>query len=123
MPLYVDPATGGTMAMSAKDALRWQEMPYGRWWCADGREILFNRQYNPLWERTAGNMEWTSADRTEWVAGIAEQSWFYNDGDRDAAKERKALAELSARGLPKPDRSALVRATRGSMRRQRGIRL
>ena len=23
--------------------------PYGRWTCADGRQVLFNRGYNPIW--------------------------------------------------------------------------
>ena len=27
-------------------------LPYGRWRCADGREVLFNRFYEPIWERT-----------------------------------------------------------------------
>ena len=26
-----------------------KRLPYGRWRCADGREVLFNRGYTPLW--------------------------------------------------------------------------
>jgi hypothetical protein len=27
-------------------------LPYGKWTCADGREVLFNRDYCPIWERS-----------------------------------------------------------------------
>jgi hypothetical protein len=27
-------------------------LPYGKWICADGREVLFNRDYCPIWERS-----------------------------------------------------------------------
>jgi hypothetical protein len=26
-------------------------LPYGLWRCADGREVLFNRHYRPIWQR------------------------------------------------------------------------
>ena len=26
-------------------------LPYGLWTCDDGKEILFNREYQPIWER------------------------------------------------------------------------
>ncbi len=29
-------------------------LPYGKWTCADGREVLFNRSYMPIWERHHG---------------------------------------------------------------------
>jgi hypothetical protein len=27
-------------------------LPYGRWTCKDGSEVLYNREYCPLWRRT-----------------------------------------------------------------------
>src|ERR1019366_697539 len=29
-------------------------MPFGKWTCADGREVLFNRNYKPIWQRYPG---------------------------------------------------------------------
>ena len=28
-------------------------LPYGKWTCSDGTEVLFNRDYSPIWERPA----------------------------------------------------------------------
>lgn len=28
-------------------------LPYGKWICEDGREVLFNRDYCPIWEKSA----------------------------------------------------------------------
>ncbi len=53
-------------------------LPYGMWTCADGREILFNRNYQPIWQRIDG--VFTAADRDEWVPWV-EQSWFFDDTD------------------------------------------
>jgi hypothetical protein len=53
-------------------------LPYGRWTCADGREVLFNRQYRPLWSRRPGEMA-VAAHRGEWVAGIVEEGHYYDD--------------------------------------------
>jgi len=30
---------------------RWHELPYGMWTCADGRQVLFNRFYEPILQR------------------------------------------------------------------------
>ena len=27
-------------------------VPYGKWFCEDGREVLFNRDYTPIWSRS-----------------------------------------------------------------------
>ena len=52
------------------------QLPYGKWTCADGREVLFNREYQPIWQRR-GN-EVSAADPNEWVEWV-EQAWFYDD--------------------------------------------
>lgn len=31
-------------------------LPYGKWKCADGREVLFNRDYCPIWERSSNGI-------------------------------------------------------------------
>jgi hypothetical protein len=49
-------------------------LPYGMWTCADGREILFNRNYRPIWQRLPeGTVQ--HADSNEWV-DWTEQGWF-----------------------------------------------
>jgi hypothetical protein len=74
-------------------------LPYGCWVCEDGREVLFNRFYEPIWQRRGGNAE--PADCHERV-GHARQSWFYTDADCEKAKRTKAIAGLAGWGLPVP---------------------
>jgi len=31
-------------------------LPYGKWLCEDGREVLFNRDYTPIWDRSLDNV-------------------------------------------------------------------
>jgi hypothetical protein len=40
--------------------------PYGIWRCADGREVLFNRQYWPILQRYPGGKP-KPADPNEWI--------------------------------------------------------
>ena len=53
-------------------------LPYGVWTCADGREVIFNRFYTPIWQRLDGVV--LAADPAEWVTWTT-QRWFYVDGD------------------------------------------
>ena len=76
-------------------------MPYGRWTAEDGREILFNRDYSPIWQRLPGQAP-EPADPKEWVKGILTQDWFYSDKHREPAKRNRAKAALIAWGLPVP---------------------
>jgi hypothetical protein len=49
-------------------------LPYGRYIASDGREILFNRSYRPIWERLPdGKVQ--RADSNEWIDWI-RQGWF-----------------------------------------------
>jgi hypothetical protein len=49
--------------------------PYGMWTCADGRRVLFNRSYLPVFERRVGELG-RAADHTEWVEGIVKTEHF-----------------------------------------------
>jgi hypothetical protein len=51
--------------------------PYGIWTCADGREVLFNRNYIAIWERSPGAAA-RIANHSEWVPWVT-QDWFFND--------------------------------------------
>jgi hypothetical protein len=53
-------------------------LPYGKWTCDDGREVLFNREYQPILQRLNGEVSY--ADRGEWVKNIVKCEMFYDDG-------------------------------------------
>lgn len=71
-----------------------QHLPYGKWTCANGREVLFNRAYGPIWQRVplaAGGWLVKVADAQERVH-FAKQEWFFDSTDRRAPwNNRKAL--------------------------------
>jgi len=62
---------------------------YGLWTCADGREILFDRNYCPIWQRRPGQKV-EAADPHERVRWKKEER-LYNDGT--PFEERKKIAE------------------------------
>jgi hypothetical protein len=86
--------------------------PYGKWTCADGREVLFNRQYWPILERHPGEKA-KPANPNEWV-DWKEQDHFFDEGNspwqryrRKAAADtlarcNRVLAEWGFPALPKP---------------------
>ena len=53
---------------SRQEFIRWQ-LPYGQWRCADGREVLFDRDYAPICERYPETVP-TLSDAHEWVRNI-----------------------------------------------------
>jgi hypothetical protein len=66
---------------------------YGKWRCADGREVLFNRGYTPIWQRYPGKPA-ERADATKRVKGIVEEAEYYwIDGRGTNAKGRRLLKE------------------------------
>jgi hypothetical protein len=93
--------------------------PYGKWTCADGREVLFNRQYWPILERRPGEPV-RVARPGEWVRWRT-QDHFFDDGDSPwrgddhhrfrprsiAALDRvnAVLAEWGLSPLPPPPKS------------------
>jgi hypothetical protein len=70
-------------------------LPYGLWTCADGTEVLFNRHYEPLWERANGVV--TDISGGAWVPHQTEK-FFYTDSDRRSlrAMRRKLTDVLTA---------------------------
>ncbi len=44
-------------------------LPYGKWLCADGTEVLYNRDYCPIWARTRDGKVFT-LDPDTWIANI-----------------------------------------------------
>jgi hypothetical protein len=84
-------------------------MPYGRWVCDNGRQVLFSRRFVPLWQYDGSALP-TRADPRERIKRIVETHFFYASGDTEAESRSAALAALQAWGLPAPDPSELVRA-------------
>jgi hypothetical protein len=86
--------------------------PYGIWRCADGREVLFNRQYWPILERRPGEPV-KPPNSKEWIRWI-EQDYFFEDATSPWHPRRykvaaatlagcnRVLAEWGYPALPKP---------------------
>jgi hypothetical protein len=86
--------------------------PYGKWTCADGREVLFNRQYWPILERRPGEKPKPAnpSERIPWK----QQDYFFDDGNSPWLRRRRkvaadtlarcnrVLAEWGFPALPKP---------------------
>jgi hypothetical protein len=87
---------GSEITCSRKVFIRYA-LPYGQWLCADGREVLFDRKYVPIYQRYPGQLP-TPADPKEWVQ-YQHQEWFYNDGTPEAAKRKASLKVLEAWGI------------------------
>jgi len=66
------------------------QIPYGRWICADGREVLFDRRYLPIWQRGPGALA-SLADPKERVA-FEHQEWFFNDDNPPDGTPQPAAA-------------------------------
>jgi len=77
------------------------DFPYGVWYCAGGRIVLFNRFYEPIYQKINGGPV-ELADAKEWVVGVEKQYWFYDDGFTEAKRRRVAKEALGAfeRGEP-----------------------
>jgi hypothetical protein len=78
----------------------WRLMhPYGKWTCADGREVLFNRSYYPILQRYPGGPV-SAADPNEWV-DFERQEFFWDGWTHHADVLKTTNRILAAWGLPK----------------------
>jgi hypothetical protein len=94
MSAFFSSRTGRRVLSDAEEFERWNDLPYGVWTCADGREVIFNRFYEPIWERKTGQAP-VPADPSEWV-NWESQGWFYDDRHKEAAKRKRAEIALKA---------------------------
>lgn len=58
----------------------YRDLPYGIWTCADGRQVLFNRRYQPMWQRMPGEQA-SEANPDERIP-FERQEWLYSDANR-----------------------------------------
>jgi hypothetical protein len=54
-------------------------LPYGKWICKDGSEVLFNRDYKPIWAKLLTG-EVISIEPNTWIDS-KEQTWFFKDSN------------------------------------------
>jgi hypothetical protein len=108
--IYVS-RTGRRLYTVASDFRRRNDLPYGKWTCSDGREVLFNRFYEPIWHRCRPAETPEPTDPTERVPWET-QEWFYDDGVRDRQKIVRGEAALTEWGIePPPKRFSEINAS------------
>jgi RecA-family ATPase len=85
-------STGATGGMTFDE---WRNRcPYGKWTCADGREVIFNRAYWPILERRPGEQA-KPAHSGEWVESIVDDEQFWDDFDGPPQFNADALAGMN----------------------------
>jgi hypothetical protein len=95
---FVSPG-GENIFCSEPTFYRWAYLPYGIWKCENGREVFFNRFYEPIWQRVPGKPP-TPADPKERVDYMKDgQFWFYCDGTPENKKRKMGEAKLSEWGI------------------------
>lgn len=83
---------GRRIFTSKGEFVRRNDYPYGRWICADGRQVLFNRFYEPIYH-ILPDLTLHRADPAERVEFVS-QEWFYDDGHSEPQKLRRAKQAL-----------------------------
>jgi hypothetical protein len=67
-------------------------LPYGKWTCADGREVLFNRDYQAIWQRYPGRQA-CEADPFEWVEWLSAENYFDDGSFRNPQQTQQTEVE------------------------------
>jgi hypothetical protein len=106
----------GTRLYTIKSYFMQRLLPYGVGYCADGREVLFDRDYAPICQRYPGEPATMvgPAERVHWQS----QDWFYDDRTRDATKRRRGREVLAEWGMTEP---ALAQAEQLARVREDGV--
>lgn len=89
-------------------------LPYGLWTTAEGREVLFSRDYRPIWSRMPGQSA-VAADPEERIRFVREE-WIYTGHRppwRNKARLRECLQALRDWGAPVPVLTGLKPKTLG----------
>jgi len=72
--------------------------PYGKWTCEDGSQVLFNRSYRPIYQRSPDGFV-SEADPRKWVESIVSDVFFWDDSTKKDAKARAVRKALNDWGL------------------------
>ena len=83
--------------------LRWtlgNLLPYGRWTCADGRQVLFNREFQCIWQRASEQAPATAINPHEYIPFVAQEFFYDNVNPTwvSHATRQKCLGILAAWG-------------------------
>ena len=109
------------LRLSPRDR-RYYLLPYGMWAYSDSREVLFNRDYEPIYERPLGSPATTVSNLATPITKKAKGRWFYLDEHKESQKRRRAEAALALflAGEPMPaDCGALLTGARSRERKSR----
>lgn len=72
--------------------LRWR-MPYGKWVCESGREVIYDRAYRPLIEILPdGALK--EGNINEFVSAVSDKIWVYDDSTPEPEKIPRGIALL-----------------------------
>jgi hypothetical protein len=101
---------GREVMAGKREAMIMMHLPYGLWTCEDGREVLFNRFYEPLWERRPGEPA-KAGDPHENVpprqmVHPGKLEWIYDDQAMARRKKptlKRCVEVLEAWGVLTPD--------------------
>jgi hypothetical protein len=105
------------MRKSIKSEFIRKQLPYGIWRCADGREVLFAREYAPICERYPGQPPKMTSP-TE-IIPWKHQEWFYRDATPPAEKLRIAEAKLAEWDMVAPVVARVEEAIRKKVEAER----
>lgn len=68
------------------------KLPYGKWTCADGSEVIFNRDYCPIWVKSQ-NEDVASIDPDTEIIFTGDAEYYFDDGTAPWYGSRKKLGE------------------------------
>jgi len=72
-----------SVARDQSEGLKFRPMrlllPYGKWTCVDGTEVLFNRDYCPIWARSKNGIVSPIAP-DNWIEYEGEPEYYFDDG-------------------------------------------
>lgn len=85
-----------TVSKNQSEAKNFQPMrlllPYGKWTCENGTEVLFNRDYLPIWTRET-NRKVNTIDPDTHINYIGEPEFYFGDGNAPWNGEKNTLVK------------------------------
>jgi hypothetical protein len=74
-------------------------LPYGMWTTESGEEVLFNREYRPIWRRKLNEMPATPIKEFEWVEDIKSTKFFFDDSTSPFGKTATCKVSATAKKM------------------------
>ena len=66
-------------------------LPYGKWICKNGSEVLFNRDYKPIWIKDESGVVY-SVEPHLWIRDIQEHVFFFQGGSEPWSGDKKSTS-------------------------------